>query len=133
MKFPFSQDFYPPAPVVSIQIALPGEQPLLDNFPALLDTGSDGTIFPLHILQLLDPPLIYTARVRGISGPKRDLPVFQLDIFFNDLRFPNHFVIGDEQGEDILLGRNLLNKLVILLDGPHAQTDLYETRPKIRS
>lgn len=132
MKFSFSQDFYPPAPSVSIRIALPEERPFPDVFTALLDTGSDGTIFPLQVLQVLDPPLLYTTKVRGISGPKRELPVFQIDILFDQLRISNNFVIGDDQGEDILIGRNLLNKLVFLLDGPNAQTDLYETRPKIR-
>ena len=31
---------------------------------------------------------------------------------------PGIFVVGDEQGDEIVLGRDVLNKLRIFLDGP---------------
>jgi len=39
-------------------------------------------------------------------------------------------VVGDEQGQEILLGRNVLNKLIVLLDGPGRQADVLVHRPE---
>jgi len=33
-------------------------------------------------------------------------------------------VVGDEQGNEIVLGRNVLNKLRLLLNGPVGQSDV---------
>jgi hypothetical protein len=33
-------------------------------------------------------------------------------------------VVGDEQGEEIVLGRNVLNRLRLLLDGPSRLTEI---------
>lgn len=38
-------------------------------------------------------------------------------------------VAADKQDNRILLGRNLLNRLILLLDGVHASTDLLTRRP----
>ncbi len=41
-------------------------------------------------------------------------------------------VIADEQSEAILLGRNVLNRLILLLDGPAQETDVLATRRRRR-
>jgi len=40
------------------------------------------------------------------------------------LRLPGVFVVGDELGSEIVLGRNVVNKLRVLLDGPAGQSDI---------
>lgn len=42
---------------------------------------------------------------------------------------PGIEVVGDEQGRDVLLGRNVLNKLIVLLDGPGRLTAVLSRRP----
>ncbi|MCZ7674389.1 MAG: hypothetical protein M5U34_48285 [Chloroflexi bacterium] len=34
------------------------------------------------------------------------------------------YVVGDDQGEDVILGRDVLNKLPVFLDGLKAYTDV---------
>lgn len=50
--------------------------------------------------------------------------LFVVDLELGNLRLPDVFVVGDEQGDEIVLGRNILNKLRILLDGPANLTDI---------
>jgi hypothetical protein len=40
------------------------------------------------------------------------------------LRLADVFVVGDEQGDETVLGRNVLNRLRLLLDGPVRLTDI---------
>lgn len=42
----------------------------------------------------------------------------------NSLRLPGIFVVGDEQGDEIVLGRNVLNKLQLMFDGLANMTDV---------
>jgi hypothetical protein len=44
----------------------------------------------------------------------------------NELRFPAIEVIDDEHGEELILGRNSLNKLHLLLKGPVGQVELLD-------
>ena len=48
-------------------------------------------------------------------------------------RLPAVEVAADDLGEDILLGRNVLNKLILLLDGPRAQAGVLTRRQADRS
>ena len=46
-----------------------------------------------------------------------------------DQIYPAVEVIADETGSTILLGRNFLNRLILLLDGPNQQSDILLRRP----
>ena len=37
---------------------------------------------------------------------------------------PRVFVVGDDQSKEIVIGRNVLNQLRIVLDGPHRIAEL---------
>ncbi len=47
----------------------------------------------------------------------------------DELILPGVLVAADDQGSDVLPGRNVLNKLILLLDGPASQVDLFSSRP----
>lgn len=51
---------------------------------------------------------------------------FTIDIGVDGLRFPAIEVVGDEQGKEIVLGRNFLNKLNLLLRDPAHLVDLLD-------
>jgi hypothetical protein len=36
------------------------------------------------------------------------------------------WVVGDELGNEVVLGRNVLNRLRLLLDGPAAMTEVWD-------
>jgi hypothetical protein len=38
-------------------------------------------------------------------------------------------VVADDISDQVLLGRNALNKLILLMDGPRQQTDVLKRRP----
>ena len=81
---------------------------------ALLDTGADGTLIPLtYLREILAPPLTET-RLRSHWGEWRIAQLFLVEIQIGISRMPNVFVVGDEQDDEIVLGRNVLNRLNIL-------------------
>lgn len=85
---------------------------------ALLDTGSDGTMIPIDYLRQIRATPISDARVRSHWGEWRPVQLFVLDLQIGDLTFPGIFAVGDEQDKDVIIGRDVLNKLRLTLDGP---------------
>jgi predicted aspartyl protease len=125
MKFPYNSDYEPSFP--SIRVMLRNEQDALSTtvLEALLDTGSDGTLVPIRYLQEILAPAITDTHIRSHWGEWRTAQLFVVDIELNaNLRLPSIFVVGDEQGDELVLGRNVLNKLRIFLDGPANITDV---------
>lgn len=60
-----------------------------------------------------------------MGGTSYRAAVYSVDLLIADtLRFPAMDVVGDDWGDQIILGRNVLNRLQLYLDGPGAFTQL---------
>lgn len=126
MKFPHEDSYDPPFPAIEIVLHNSEEGLRTEVVRALLDTGSDGSLVPLDYLrQTLALPLTDT-RIRSHWGEWRSVQLFAVDIELNhlNLKFPGALVVGDDQGDGVILGRNFLNKLRLFLDGPGNFTDV---------
>jgi predicted aspartyl protease len=124
----FSHDstYDPPFPAIEVVLRNPEEGLSTSATMALLDTGADGTLAPLSLLRdILAPPLIDT-RIRSHWGEWRDVQLFAAEIVIQDLNLtlPGVFVVGDEVGDEVILGRNVINKLRIIVDGPQQITEI---------
>jgi len=42
---------------------------------------------------------------------------------------PGIVVVGDDQGQEIILGRTVLNKIILLLDGPQTTLHILSQTP----
>ncbi len=124
MKYPYDSSYQPPIPAVQVVFYNSEEGLRTTAKNALLDTGSDGSLVPIAYLQEILAPAITDTRIRSHWGEWRPVQLFVVDLELDDLRLPNIFVIGDEQGNEIILGRNIINKLRLLLDGPTNLTDV---------
>ena len=118
MKFPYDAQYSPPAPSVEIRLGTPGESLASGPHQALVDTGADISLVPLkHIRPLQTVPDDHRY-LRSQWGERRKVAIYSLDISLGNVRLPAVEVVADERGDEIVLGRNVLNKLVMMLDGP---------------
>jgi hypothetical protein len=136
MIFDYANDKFPPAPVLDIQLSAPEESPQTEIISALVDTGSDFTLVPWRWLLQLDAPASRPAFVRGLWSTRREVTLYLVDIHCGDFVLPGVEVIGVQadqgafEGEEVVLGRNVLNLFILLLEGPAHKTNLLERRPK---
>ena len=131
MSIPYDTRFAPPAPVLRVRLSSPGESPQ-DEFQAgIADTGSDGTLVPLRILETIEAIGVGEAVLYGVLGETRAVHVYEVDFHVENATLPNALVIGDEHGNEIVIGRNILNNLILLLDGQQNTADLLERRPNL--
>jgi len=85
---------------------------------ALVDSGADGTLVPVDLLEEVGARLVGTARIRSIFGDSQ-----AADIHLGSLQIGPHWlgavrVVAGAEGDEIILGRNVLNQLVVTLNGP---------------
>lgn len=126
MKFNYSARYAPPAPVIECRFAPPQTENWSGPYPALIDTGADITIVPAPYLLALELPEDDTRYLRSQWGERREVTIHTLDIQLGAVRLPAVAIAADQDGTDIILGRNLLNKLTLLLNGPQRMMEIMD-------
>jgi predicted aspartyl protease len=111
---PYSAKFSPPAPVLPVGIGGIGPGAPTAMVHMLVDTGADCTMIPTHVAEALALPLVDRVDVHGVGGTAH-AHVYAAHVRIAGLREVVRLVaLGDEA----LLGRDLLNRLTVELDGP---------------
>jgi hypothetical protein len=86
-----------------------------------MDTGSDVTLLPRIAVERLGVPLLanQSYELMGFDGSKSFAPVVMLDMIFLARAFRGRYLwIEEDRG---ILGRDILNHVTLLLDGPRQQ------------
>ena len=118
MDYRYLDSFFPPMPALVIRFGYPDEALITEPVPAIIDTGADGSLVPQVLLDQIGAPIVDSKRIRSHWGEWRQVLVFAVDIGIEDFRLAAVEVVGDDQGSEVILGRNVLNRLRLLLDGP---------------
>jgi predicted aspartyl protease len=123
MNYSYLDTYHPPMPALEIRLGYPDEALALGPLTAIVDTGADGTLIPQSLIDEIEAPLVDDVRVRSPWGKWRYLQLFTVDMDIGRFRLPAVEVVGDDLGDEIILGRNVLNQLRLLLDGPAGQVE----------
>lgn len=117
---PYDRIHYdPPAPVIDI-IVKPrpaASAQTSERVCALIDSGADATMLSESLLVRIGAAKIDRRRSRGVYGQTRTVSIYLVDIQIGLLVIPSIRVIGMSDEEEPLLGRDVLNHLIVTLDG----------------
>ncbi|MBS1252075.1 MAG: hypothetical protein MAG451_01111 [Anaerolineales bacterium] len=122
-EFPFDTTYDPAMPVCDVVLTAPPTGRNVE-LTAIIDTGADGTMIPVEHLQQIGARRAFEAGLRSQWGERRTVFLYLVDLQIAELTLPGIYVVGDELGDEVVLGRNVLNELRLLLDGPAALTQL---------
>ena len=118
-----STRFDPPAPLSQVTLRNPDNAALSSDVPMLLDSGADVTLIPQMTLGRLGITSVQDKHYEliGFDGNTSFAPVVQLELIFCGRTFRGQFlIINQEWG---ILGRNVLNSVPLMLDGPNLTWD----------
>ncbi len=125
MKLAYSADFTPPAPVISAQISTLADAGRSRVWPTLIDTGSDTTAIPTLVVEQLQLAPAGEALIQAYDGPPMRRPLYDIVLQVAHIRFEGLSVIVCS-GNHVILGRDVINHLRLLLDGPAQRLEILE-------
>jgi hypothetical protein len=125
MATPYSHVFFPAVPALEIRFAEPSTGKRTQLLHAPLDTGSDSTVAPLTLLRGLGAHPTRREQVRSLWGGYRMVRLYKVALIVADIHIPDLEVVGSDDN-DLLLGRDVLNQLRLLLDGPAETVELLD-------
>lgn len=113
--------FEPPAPIAQVTLRNPHTGELATDVLLLVDTGADITLLPRLAVEQLGVPLLTNQRyeLMGFDGSKSFAPVVMLDMISLTRAFRGQYLLIEE--ERGILGRDILNHVILLLNGPRQQ------------
>lgn len=121
---PYDSNYLPPMPVVEIWLAVPDSNDWQGPFSAILDTGADFTIVPQSVLHAFNAPYLKRAMLKTQWSQRQQVGLYEVDVRIGELVFPGIDVAGDRASAQVLLGRNVLNRLDLRLEGPKLLTHI---------
>jgi hypothetical protein len=115
--------FNPPAPLARVTLRNPESGAVWSDVPMLLDLGADATLLPQAAAGLLGMSVAQSRELEliGFDGHRSFSPVVQLDLIFYGKIFQGEFLLIDQSWG--VIGRNVLNSLSLLFDGPRLRWD----------
>ena len=117
----------PPAPVASVTLRDPDNPAAVADHVLLMDTGADVTLLPRAAIERLGVKSAADEHyeLAAFDGTKSLASVAVVDmIFLNRVYRGRYLLIDAERG---VLGRDVLNHLSLLLDGPGQQWSEHKT------
>ncbi len=122
-----AEQFDPPAPLAKVTLRNPDNRVIQPDVPMLLDSGADVTLVPKTAADSLGVAVIPDRQyeLTGFDGNVTLAPVVRLEVLFCGRTFRGQFMLIDQAWS--IIGRNVLNAVPLLLDGPDLVWD--EHRP----
>jgi hypothetical protein len=115
--WPYDQSVHPPAPFFDVVLRHPANPQVTQRLPAKVDTGADISAVPLSIVNEFNLSRASTIPVEGYDGQLSTAPTCAIGLHIADMDFGHLEVISIPETY-VLLGRDVLNRFYIRLNGP---------------
>ena len=111
-----AERFSPPAPLAVVTVKSEPLGIVVNDVPMLLDTGADVSLLPRAHVAPLASPDAKQYELEAFDGTKSTAPVINAELQFLEKSFRGQFLLNESWHG--VLGRNVLNNLSLLFDGP---------------
>ena len=114
----------PPAPFVLVILSRPDGATTTTDLPAKVDTGADRTVIPADLASQLALEEVERLTFVGLADEQIELPIYAVRLVVRDLA-PIVLEVAASAGEPhVLLGRDVLNRYRLVLDGPNGKLEI---------
>jgi hypothetical protein len=119
----YDLNFNPPAPVVEVVVTHPVTSVNSGTLHGKVDSGADVTVIPERLVRQLKLTPKGRAWTRSYDGTYSQRPVYYARFIVEGFALPIVRCIAADR-TNVLLGRNVLNRFIIVLDGKNLSCEL---------
>ena len=119
----YDRSFTPPAPVTDVSISHPVADVTSGPLRGKLDSGADITVIPERLINQLGLSPRASVWARSYDGAYSQRAVYYVLFSIEGHELPAVRCLGADR-TDVLVGRNVLNRFVITLDGKRLRFSL---------
>jgi len=114
--YEYDLKYMPAMPMVTIHIGKPDAAASL-ILPALVDSGADATMIPIRHLKQVHAIKRQQVFIRSVSGRRAGANLYTVSLQFAHYERQRIDVVGNQDTNEVIIGRDILNHLVVTLDG----------------
>ena len=122
----YDRGYQPPAPVALLRVVHPGGDAGVVA-QGLIDTGADCTLVPESLARVLDLPCVGRLEVLGVGGGGGSAPAYAARVEIAGNAILTRLVAYEE---DVIIGRDVLNRLLLVLHGPRQRVRVTSPKPR---
>lgn len=122
--YDYNPDYNPSAPFVDIVLNNDAEDAVPIQLAAQIDSGADASLVPISLLLQIDAEYDYTRSMVTADGRRQSVDLYAVAITLAGRTF-YRTVVGVARGDEVIIGRDILNHLIVTLDG-YATTTLIQ-------
>jgi predicted aspartyl protease len=119
-SFSYNRSYTPPAPVANVILRAQSAF----NAIALLDSGADGTMIPHSLLFRIGSKFARTYQMTGVTGRTERVELYFVEIEIAGLKIPGIKAVASQFSDEVILGRDVLNHLIVTLNGIESRTEI---------
>ncbi len=122
-SFAYDRTYFPAFPGLDLTITgtETGQQ---QTVWGLIDSGSDATQIPLRMLRAIKARKLDQRWVQDLSGVRYPVTIYSVQLDINSLILYGIEAIGRESINEVIIGRDVLNQLVVTLNGLAHTTEI---------
>jgi predicted aspartyl protease len=114
--FDYDRSYDPPMPVAQVEIwYVPTVSPLIID--AIIDSGADATVVPERYLDQIGARIHDHVWMRGMMSERLQVALYSISLRIGSYTQLEVSVVADPEGNEMVLGRDILNHLQVTLNG----------------
>ena len=118
IRYNYNRQVTPPAPFAHVSVGRPVDETVVADLPAQLDTAADMTVIPWQIVESLQLVQLDELSTMGFGGHVASVPTFLVRLAIRQCDPVVVEVLASRDEPHVLLGRDVLNHVHIVLNGP---------------
>lgn len=122
-SFEYDRSYYPAFPGLDLTITST-ETGRQQSVWGLIDSGSDATQIPLRILRSIGARKLDQRWAKDLSGLRYLVTIYSVQLTIDSLVLYGVEAIGREGTNEVIVGRDVLNQLIVTLNGLASVTEI---------
>ena len=120
----YNSDYSPAMPIVEVTLENIETGTQGEKITAIVDSGADSCIFPIKYLNAVKSKPIRLAQMIGVASIGFQVELHLLTMHLGPLTVYGVETVADQQNGEVIIGRNVLNQLIVTLNGVAGITEI---------